>query len=120
MPALRLRRDSAPSRLQEPVHQLRFRLPARRLFRLEGGPVGTPRIRPRDPGEVAPEVENVFETYLRERGNIPNMFRTVGVRPQHLTTMIAHFRAVMNEGEVPRLLKELLAIRVSSLNRCKY
>jgi alkylhydroperoxidase family enzyme len=48
------------------------------------------------------------------------MFRTVGVRSKHLTTMIAHFRTVMNEGDVPPLLKELLAVRVSSINHCRY
>jgi alkylhydroperoxidase family enzyme len=79
-----------------------------------------PRVRPRDPEEVAPEVRSIFEVFLKERGNIPNMFRTVGALPKHLTTMITHFRTVMNEGEVPPLLKELIAIRVSSINRCKY
>lgn len=65
-------------------------------------------------------VREIFDTYLAERGNIPNMFRTVAVRPQHLESMIAHFRTVMNEGDVPTLLKELIAVRVSSLNRCRY
>jgi alkylhydroperoxidase family enzyme len=69
---------------------------------------------------VTSEVKNIFEAFLKERGNIPNMFRTAGVRPKHLTTMISHFRTVMNEGDVPPLLKELLAVRVSSINRCKY
>lgn len=79
-----------------------------------------PRIRPRDPSEVTPEVRSIFEVFLRERGNIPNMFRTVAARPRHLQTMIAHFRTVMNEGDVPTVLKELVAVRVSSLNRCRY
>jgi hypothetical protein len=82
--------------------------------------MSTPRIRPRTPDEAAPEVRDIFDTYLRERGNIPNMFRTVAARPKHLTTLISHFRTVMSEGEVPPLLKELIAIRVSSLNRCRY
>jgi len=72
------------------------------------------------PEDVEPEVRCIFETYLRERGNIPNMFRTVGVRPKHLVTMIEHFRTVMNEGTVPALLKELLSVRVSHLNHCRY
>ncbi len=80
----------------------------------------TPRIRPRTPDEVEPDARGIFEIFLKERGNVPNMFRTVGIRPKHLTTMIAHFRTVMNEGEVSPLLKELLAVRVSSINRCKY
>ena len=79
-----------------------------------------PRVRPRVPEEVSGAARSIFETYLAERGNIPNMFRTVAVRPRHLETLIAHFRVVMNEGEAPPLLKELIAIRVSSINRCRY
>jgi alkylhydroperoxidase family enzyme len=65
-------------------------------------------------------VRSIFDVFLQERGNIPNMFRTVGVLPKHLRTMITHFRTVMNEGVVSPLLKELLAVRVSSINACKY
>ncbi|PYP22488.1 MAG: hypothetical protein DMD53_02455 [Gemmatimonadetes bacterium] len=79
-----------------------------------------PRIPPLPPQQAAPEVRPIFETYLRERGNVPNMFRTVALRPSHLRTMIAHFRTVMNEGTVPPLLKELLWVRISHLNQCRY
>ena len=79
-----------------------------------------PRIRPRDADEVPASVRAIYEAYLAERGNVPNMFRTVAVRPDHLRTMIEHFRTVMGSGDVPPLLKELVAIRVSSLNRCRY
>ena len=79
-----------------------------------------PRIRPLTPEEAAPDVRPIFETYLRERGNVPNMFRTVALRPAHLRTMIAHFRTVMNEGTVPVGLKELLWVRISHLNHCRY
>jgi alkylhydroperoxidase family enzyme len=79
-----------------------------------------PRLPALGPDDVEPDARAIFETYLRERGNIPNMFRTAGVRAQHLATMIAHFRTVMNEGTVPPLLKELLSVRVSHLNHCRY
>ena len=79
-----------------------------------------PRIRPRAPEEVEPESRAIFETYLRERGNLPNMFRTMALRTGHLQTMIAHFRTVMSEGTVPPMLKELLAVRVSAINVCRY
>ncbi len=79
-----------------------------------------PRLPALGPADVEPEVRSIFETYLKERGNIPNMFRTAGVRAKHLSTMIAHFRTVMNEGTVPQLLKELLSVRVSHLNHCRY
>ena len=80
----------------------------------------TPRIAPIAPAAAAPEVQPIFETYLKERGNVPNMFRTVALRPAHLRTLIAHFRTVMNEGTVPALLKELLWVRISHLNGCRY
>jgi len=82
--------------------------------------VSAPRLSPVTPEQAAPEVRPIFETYLQERGNIPNMFRTVALRPKHLQTMIAHFRTVMNEGTVPPQLKELLWVRVSHLNQCRY
>ena len=63
-----------------------------------------PRITPLTPDQAAPEVRPIFETYLRERGNIPNMFRTVALRPEHLRSLIAHFRTVMNEGTVPSFM----------------
>jgi len=79
-----------------------------------------PRIAPLTPEQAAPEVRPIFDTYLQERGNIPNMFRTIALRPSHLRTLIAHFRPVTNEGSVPSLLKELLWVRISHLNRCRY
>ncbi len=58
----------------------------------------TPRITPLTPDQAAPDVRPIFETYMKERGNVPNMFRTVALRPSHLRTKIAHFRTVMNDG----------------------
>ena len=79
-----------------------------------------PRIPPLGPDDVDGAARQIFEAYLKERGNIPNMFRTVAYRTGHLATLIAHFRTVMNEGTVPPLLKELLSVRVSHLNHCRY
>ena len=72
------------------------------------------------PDQVDPETREIFEAFLRERGNIPNMFRTVAHRPEIMQTMTAHFRAVMNTGTVEKKLKELVAVRVSYLNACDY
>ena len=80
----------------------------------------TPRIRPLTPDQAAPEVRPILETYLKERGNIPNMFRTVAHRPEILRTMIEHFRAVMETGTVPAKLKELVIVRTSQINACQY
>ena len=78
------------------------------------------RIRRLEKAEVDAESQALFDDFLRERGNIPNMFRTVAHRPEIMRTMVAHFRAVMNTGTVPKRLKELVIVRTSQLNRCQY
>jgi len=80
----------------------------------------TPRIPPVKLEDAPAEARPIFDAFMKERGNIPNMFRTAALRPKHMETMNAHFRVVMNEGEVSKVLKELLSIRVSSLNKCRY
>jgi alkylhydroperoxidase family enzyme len=62
----------------------------------------------------------IFEGYQRERGNVPNMFRTMAHRPELLRTMIAHFRAVMAPTSLTVRLKELIAVAVSGINECAY
>ncbi len=79
-----------------------------------------PRLRPLDPEEVGADVGAIFERFKRERGTVPNMFRTVARRPDHLRTLIDHFRTVMRDGSVPPLLEELICLRVSALNGCRY
>ena len=79
-----------------------------------------PRIGKLSHEQVDGEARDIFERFLQERGNVPNMFRTVAHRPEILKTMTAHFRTVMNTGTVDKKLKELVAVRVSHLNGCEY
>jgi alkylhydroperoxidase family enzyme len=78
------------------------------------------RIRPLDAGEVGPSTRALFESFERERGNIPNMFRTMALRPEIAETAAAHMRAVFNTGTVDKRIKEMLAVRVSQINDCMY
>ena len=80
----------------------------------------TDRVRRLDRGEVTPEAREIFDLYERERGNVPNMQRTMAHRPEYLRTMITHFRTVMKTGTVPERTKEIVVVRVSHLNRCGY
>ena len=70
--------------------------------------------------QVGPEIQAIYDTYLKERGNVPNAFKTFAHIPSYLTTMIAHYRAVMFTGEIPFKHKELLFLHVSRLNACRY
>ncbi|HUI42369.1 MAG TPA: carboxymuconolactone decarboxylase family protein [Terriglobia bacterium] len=79
-----------------------------------------PRLSKLAPHQVDGAAREVFDGFLRERGNVPNMFRTAAHRPEIMKTMTQHFTTVMTAGTVPRKLKEMISVRVSHLNRCEY
>ncbi|MBZ5531152.1 MAG: carboxymuconolactone decarboxylase family protein [Acidobacteriia bacterium] len=78
------------------------------------------RISRLDRSQVSPEVGEIYDNFMKVRGNVPNMFRTVAHRPELMRTMVAHFSVVMANGALPTKLKELLFVRVSQINRCEY
>lgn len=79
-----------------------------------------PRISRIALSEAPPEVAEVYDHFMKVRGNIPNMFRTAAHRPEIMRTMVEHFRAVMETGTVPAKLKELVIVRATQINRCEY
>jgi alkylhydroperoxidase family enzyme len=79
-----------------------------------------PRIPMLAPEQVAPEVREIFERFMRVRGNIPNMFRTLAYRPDIALTADAHMNAILEKGTVDRALKEMVVVRTSAANRCSY
>lgn len=78
------------------------------------------RIRLPDPEDADPRLQPLFERFEHERGNIPNMYRTMGLRPEIAETAAAHMRAIFSTGTVDARLKEMLAVRVSQINHCAY
>lgn len=79
-----------------------------------------PRISRLTRSEVQPSSVAIYDRVLRERGNVPNMFRTMAHRPQIFETIIAHMEAVLNTGTLPKKLKELVIVRTSQVNRTPY
>jgi uncharacterized peroxidase-related enzyme len=79
-----------------------------------------PRISRLKRDEVSSSAVAIFDRYLRDRGNVPNMFRTMAHRPEIFETIIAHMEAVLNTGTLPKALKELVIVRTSQLNRTPY
>ena len=62
----------------------------------------------------------IFDRVLGERGNVPNMFRTMAHRPALFETIMAHMQAVLNTGTLTTALKELVIVRTSQLNCTDY
>ncbi len=79
-----------------------------------------PRVTRLSADDTTPGMRAIFETFARERGVVPNLFRVVAHQPAIGQTLHAHLQAVMGPGDVQPLLKELLAVRVSQINNCEY
>jgi uncharacterized peroxidase-related enzyme len=79
-----------------------------------------PRITRLDRSEVSSETAALFDQAFAQRGNVPNMFRTMAHRPEIFATMQAHFAAVLSTGTVSKRLKELIIVRTSQVNRTPY
>jgi len=78
------------------------------------------RIPPLSREDAPDEIRAIYDKYLKERGNVPNLFQVMARAPHLLTTLIDHYRAVMFSGKLPFKLKELLVVKVSQLNSCNY
>jgi len=79
-----------------------------------------PRISRLKRAEVRPASVAIYDRTLRDRGNVPNMFRTMAHRPEIFETIIAHMDAVLNTGTLSKALKELVIVRTSQVNRTPY
>jgi uncharacterized peroxidase-related enzyme len=78
------------------------------------------RIAKLERSEVTPDTATLYDKIYAQRGNVPNMFRTMAHRPEIFATMMAHFAAVLNTGTVSTKLKELIIVRTSQLNVTPY
>lgn len=79
-----------------------------------------PRVPRVDPTTATGTLKDSYDLLIRQRGKVPNLFLVAGHNPAIAATLAAHLDAVMGPGEVPQLLKELLSVRVSHINHCRY
>jgi alkylhydroperoxidase family enzyme len=79
-----------------------------------------PRIEPPRAEDVGPDVLPVWERFYRARGSVPNMFRTLALRPEMMTAIAGSMNAILNTGTVDLRLKEMVVVRTSQLNACAY
>lgn len=73
-----------------------------------------------EPDGAPDEVRPTFDTFIRERGKVPNLYRVAAHAPRITSRLAALQTAVMGPGSVSVLLKELLSVRVSHINVCDY
>ena len=78
------------------------------------------RIAPLHPDDAPPEARATLEEFFKARGNVPNMFRTLARRPAVMKTASDHMTAIVTDSAVEPRILELLSVRVSILNACRY
>jgi len=69
-------------------------------------------------GEVAELYAELKQTSMR--GNVPDILRTMSLRPDFLRAIDQASRMHFSDGALTRAEHEMIASHVSALNRCHY
>jgi AhpD family alkylhydroperoxidase len=67
-----------------------------------------------------PNVREIFATFDRTLGFVPNLVKLWGQAPHLVRALVAVETALGSEGKVPQTMKELAMVRTSELNGCPY
>lgn len=70
--------------------------------------------------EATGKAKEVFDDIKKNFGMVPNLFKTLAIKPDILEANWKKVKAVMMQGELPRDLKEMVAVVVSQANGCPY
>lgn len=74
-----------------------------------------------DPTSLDDDLQAVFEKCSVKLGLVPNVLATYSIRPQRLRNFMAMYNEVMfSESGLSKLEREMVAVVVSSANRCYY
>ncbi len=69
---------------------------------------------------VAPEIAAIYDALLKQRGTVPNMFKTIACIPAMAQGFAAFLKPIVGDGALPGWYKELIATRMSALNESQY
>lgn len=70
--------------------------------------------------QVPAEVAALYDLLLRDRGVVPNMFKTLANVPALALGVPALLKPLLGDGALSSCYKELIATRVAMLNQCDY
>ncbi|RME47201.1 MAG: carboxymuconolactone decarboxylase [Chloroflexi bacterium] len=72
------------------------------------------------PDDASEEVRAVYADIQREFGRVPTFFKSMALNPSILRGTWEKIRGTLLEGQVPRTVKEMIIVAVSSANNCLY
>ncbi len=74
-----------------------------------------------DPGTLDEDLQAVFGKCVDKLGLVPNVLATYSMRPQRLRNFMATYNEIMfSDSGLSKLEREMVAVVVSSANRCYY
>ncbi len=74
-----------------------------------------------DPASLDEDLQLVFDKCIAKLGIVPNVLSTYSIRPQRLRNFMAMYNEIMfSESGLSKLEREMVAVVVSSANRCYY
>lgn len=79
-----------------------------------------PRLPLLDREQVSPELHPLFDALLRDRGVIPNMFKTVAQSPALTLGFAAFLKPLLSDGALTGSYKELVSTLVARRLDCDY
>ena len=80
----------------------------------------SPRVRLLERDAASPDAQKIYDLLLATRGVVPNMFKVLAQRPEIAQGVAGFLKPLLSDGALPGFYKELLAVRVSHLNRSVY
>lgn len=79
------------------------------------------RLRVPEREELTDEARGLQDAAVEKLGFLPNVVSAWAIRPDHLVRWRAHYDLIMQgEGALSRVQREMIAVAVSSVNRCSY
>ncbi len=79
-----------------------------------------PRIPLLERDQVPPEIANVYDALLKQRGVVPNMFKTLAHTPALALGVAGLLKSLLSDSALPGWYKELIATRLSVLHNSQY
>lgn len=80
----------------------------------------SPRIPLLERDQVSPEIAAVYDALLKQRGVVPNMFKTLAHTPVLAQGIAGFLKSLLGDGALPGWYKELIATRLSVLLNSRY
>jgi len=79
-----------------------------------------PRIPLLERDQVSSEIATVYDALLKQRGVVPNMFKTLAHTPGLALGVAGFLKSLLSDGALPGWYKELVATRLSVLLGSQY